>query len=71
MKMVKNPVKERRKSSLSTVSSTPSPPLTLHPQEPLKTSNDTAFGHNLLLALSKARVKAFQDNIKVSLKHVY
>ena len=62
MKMVKNPVKERRKSSLSTVSSTPSPPLTL-PQEPLKTSNDTAFGHNLLLALSKARVKAFQDNL--------
>ena len=56
MKMVKNPVKERRKSSLSTVSSTPSPPLTLHPQEPLKTSNDTAFGHNLLLALSKARM---------------
>ena len=64
MKMVKNPVKERRKSStsLSNISSTPSPPLPIS-QEHLPTSNDTAFGHNLLLALSKARVKAFQDNL--------
>ena len=56
--------KERRKSATSTSSLTPPPPALLPPPPPDvaagNNNNNNTFGHQLLLALSKARRVAFE-----------